>query len=153
MGIRTQDSDKSTPNGTNFESLISFLNQKEEEYPYSVKCRWIKSPGAPDTPLRKEIKRRRSSVSVNTNTHTHTAHSQGCESGHAHTHTHTHTTFLPLYLRGVRESWRNPTLCVLIKTHRTLTHSFASTEPRANRLTGRALSLGPLRKKQFQLMS
>ena len=153
MGIRTQDSDKSTPNGTNFESVISFLNLKEEEYPYSVKCRWIKSPGAPDTPLRKEIKRRRSSVSVNTNTHTHTAHSQGYESGHAHTHTHTHTTFLPLYLRGVRESWRNPTLCVLIKTHRTLTHSFASTEPRANRLTGRALSLGPLRKKQFQLMS
>ena len=153
MGIRTQDSDKSTPNGTNFESVISFLNLKEEEYPYSVKCRWIKSPGAPDTPLRKEIKRRRSSVSVNTNTHTHTAHSQEYESGHAHTHTHTYTTFLPLYLRGVRESWRNPTLCVLIKTHRTLTHSFASTEPRANRLTGRALSLGPLRKKQFQLMS
>ena len=153
MGIRTQDSDKSTPNGTNFESVISFLNLKEEEYPYSVKCRWIKSPGAPDTPLRKEIKRRRSSVSVNTNTHTHTQLTRKGVRADTHTHTHTHTTFLPLYLRGVRESWRNPTLCVLIKTHRTLTHSFASTEPRANRLTGRALSLGPLRKKQFQLMS
>ena len=136
-------------------NLLFFPKSKEEEYPYSVKCRWIKSPGAPDTPLRKEIKRRRSSVSVNTNTHTHTQLTRrGMRADtHTHTHTHTHTTFLPLYLRGVRESWRNPTLCVLIKTHRTLTHSFASTEPRANRLTGRALSLGPLRKKQFQLMS
>ena len=153
MGIRTQDSDKSTPNGTNFESFYFLPKSKEEEYPYSVKCRWIKSPGAPDTPLRKEIKRRRSSVSVNTHTHTQLTRKGVRADTHTHTHTHTHTTFLPLYLRGVRESWRNPTLCVLIKTHRTLTHSFASTEPRANRLTGRALSLGPLRKKQFQLMS
>jgi hypothetical protein len=103
--------------------LFFSLNQKGRISILGKNSRWIKSTRRPWTHLfEKKLKERRSSVSVNTNTHTHTAHSQGMRADtHTHTHTHTHTTFLPLYLRGVRESWRNPTLCVLIKTHRTHT--------------------------------